>query len=66
MPYVELCSPTNSTMFTTCCGSAILSRERSCPSCNKPVYPYFDNDEPTMSPSEVHNYRWSYAFKRTR
>jgi hypothetical protein len=66
MPYVELCSPTNSTMFTTCCGCAILSRERDCPDCGEPIYPYYDKDEPQKSPNDVNNSRWAYAFRKTR
>ena len=29
---------TNSTMFTTCCGTAICDSEGECPGCGKKVY----------------------------
>lgn len=39
MATVYLCSPTNSTLFTTCCDCAILDRQANCPSCGQPVKP---------------------------
>ena len=66
MPYVEFCAPTNSTMFTTCCGCAILPRERDCPSCDKPIYPYCDKDEPRMTDHRVETARWNYAIRKSR
>ena len=32
-------SPTNSTLFTTCCDAAITDRESSCPACGFEVDP---------------------------
>jgi len=40
MPTVYLCSPTNSTMFTTCCNVAITDREADCPVCKREVTPH--------------------------
>lgn len=42
MKSVFLCSPTNSTMFTTCCEVAICDDEARCPSCGEEVYPGVD------------------------
>lgn len=39
MPTVYLCSPTNSTMFTTCCDVAISAAEANCPSCKEEITP---------------------------
>lgn len=39
MSTVYLCSPTNSTMFTTCCQVAICDNEARCPRCNQAVTP---------------------------
>jgi transcription initiation factor IIE alpha subunit len=39
MPSVYLCSPTNSTMFTTCCRVAILNSQANCPRCNSEITP---------------------------
>lgn len=66
MSYVEFCAPTNSTMFTTCCGCAILPQERNCPSCDKPVYPYRDKDDPQMKEHDVDTARWRHAMYRGR
>ncbi len=38
-PTVFLCSPINSTMFTTCCKVAITDREANCPACKSEVLP---------------------------
>lgn len=34
---VHLCSPFNSTTFTTCCNVAICDHQRRCPQCDKLV-----------------------------
>ena len=39
MPTVFLCSPTNSTMFTTCCEVAICDDQANCPRCNAEITP---------------------------
>ena len=39
MSTVYLDSPTNSTMFTTCCNVAILDYQSHCPQCTQVVYP---------------------------
>lgn len=39
MPTVFLCSPTNSTMFTTCCKVAICDDQEKCPVCKEVVTP---------------------------
>lgn len=39
MPTVFLCSPANSTMFTTCCKVAINNDEANCPRCKKEITP---------------------------
>lgn len=44
MPTVFLCSPTNSTMFTTCCEVAITDEQIFCPSCRRDVVPHSRNE----------------------
>jgi hypothetical protein len=39
MPTVFLCSPTNSTMFTTCCEVAICDDQERCPRCKEIITP---------------------------
>ena len=39
MPTVYLCSPTNSTMFTSCCDVAITDSEAHCPRCRSEIEP---------------------------
>jgi hypothetical protein len=39
MATVYLDSPTNSTMFTTCCDAAITDAENKCPRCKQHVTP---------------------------
>ncbi len=39
MATVYLCSPRNSTMFTTCCDVAILDHQDKCPQCRQNVVP---------------------------
>lgn len=39
MPSVFLCSPTNSTMFTTCCEVAITDQQNNCPVCKQEIDP---------------------------
>jgi hypothetical protein len=36
---VYLCSPTNSTLFTSCCHVAILDDQPACPKCGTEVLP---------------------------
>lgn len=38
MPTVRFSGPNNSTLFTTCCGSAVID-ERNCPSCGLVISP---------------------------
>ena len=42
MPTVQLSGPTNSTMFTTCCGVAICDDQAACPRCGEDIYPFFE------------------------
>ena len=53
MASVFLCSPTNSTLFTTCCEVAITDKEDRCPHCKEEV-PY--------TPEQ----RWNIAFRKTQ
>lgn len=53
--YVYLSSPTNSTMFTTCCDTAICDDQTECPRCGKLVYGW-DSDN-------IRQARWKYAYK---
>ena len=63
MPSVMLSGPNNSTMFTTCCETAILETQRCCPRCKKPVYPYSDfNSGADYTNQQVHRMRWQWAF----
>lgn len=39
MATVYLCSPTNSTMFTTCCDCAVSDNQNACPNCGQAVEP---------------------------
>lgn len=39
MPTVKFSGPTNSTFFTTCCGSAICDDESQCPTCKQEITP---------------------------
>ena len=50
MPSVFLCSPYNSTMFTTCCEAAITDEQTKCPICKQAI-------EPIGARA-----RWSYAY----
>lgn len=54
MSTVYLCSPTNSTFFTTCCNAAINDHEEKCPVCNRDVTP------------KGHAARWEAAYGPTR
>lgn len=54
MASVFLCSPTNSTMFTTCCEVAICDDQTKCPVCRQSV-------EPTGARN-----RWLYAYGRIK
>lgn len=50
MPSVFLCSPTNSTMFTTCCEVAICDDQEKCPRCGEVITP------------RSRNARWEHAY----
>lgn len=52
MPSVYLCSPTNSTMFTTCCNVAIGDDQNNCPKCSANIEP------------QGHKSRWIHAYGR--
>lgn len=54
MPTVYLCSPYNSTMFTTCCDVAILDQQTHCPVCRKEVTP-----QGSLA-------RWTYAYGKQK
>lgn len=51
MATVYLCSPTNSTFFTTCCNVAICDHEALCPHCEVEVTPL------------GHASRWAHAYQ---
>lgn len=57
MVYVFLCSPTNSTMFTNCCRTAINDDQVHCPVCKSEVYPGAD-----ATNHQRHMSRWNWAF----
>lgn len=42
MSSVRYSGPTNSTLFTTCCGAAILDHQQQCPACKRDVYPFYE------------------------
>jgi len=54
MATVYLCSPTNSTMFTTCCSVAILDTQEECPRCHLTITP------------QGRNARWEWAYGQSR
>jgi len=54
MPTVFLCSPYNSTMFTTCCQVAILDDQIHCPHCRKEITPHGRRS------------RWEFAYGKQR
>ena len=54
MASVYLSSPTNSTMFTTCCQVAICDDEDCCPNCKTDVTP------------KGRRGRWEHAYGPTR
>lgn len=61
MKRVFLCSPTNSTMFTRCCETAICDDQSFCPKCRQEVYPgegHTDHQRAMM--------RWEMAYGPTR
>ena len=58
---VHLSGPTNSTMFTDCCGVAITDNEGRCPLCGEEVFP---GDEATHF--ERRTDRWEMAYGPTR
>lgn len=39
MSTVRYCSPTNSTLFSTCCGCAVCDDELVCPHCKQEIVP---------------------------
>jgi hypothetical protein len=74
MPGVFLCSPTNSTMFTTCCKVAICDDQQKCPRCTKDVYPFYEGMS-QMERDEAHGgyhhhntrrARWNQAYRGRR
>lgn len=60
MASVRLSGPTNSTMFTTCCGVAILEHQAQCPKCREDVWPTEATSHAT------HRARWEVAYGPTR
>lgn len=54
MPSVFLCSPTNSTMFTTCCQCAICDDQRCCPKCGIEI------------DQQGHRSRWEHAYGKQK
>ena len=42
MSSVRYSGPTNSTFFTTCCGTAICDEQQKCPRCKADVYPFHE------------------------
>lgn len=57
MGYVYLCSPYNSTMFTTCCHVAICDNQKRCPSCGRLIIGH-----DASSDHDRHMLRWFYAY----
>jgi len=55
---VFLCSPTNSTMFTECCETAICNDQTKCPRCQREVI-----GDDAKSDHERGMIRWNYAHK---
>jgi len=51
---VRLDSPTNSTLFTTCCGAAICDDQERCPSCGGEIEPRSGRE------------RWQYAYGKQK
>lgn len=66
---VQLSGPTNSTIFTTCCQTAINDNESRCPRCRELVYPYHD-DMTEADRDEIYrdvgNLRWRRAYGPSR
>jgi len=66
MSDVRLSGPTNSQLFTTCCGLAICEDQERCPGCNVSVWPFDDDMEPDernqYERHEVRQLRWRRAF----
>ena len=58
---VFLCSPTNSTMFTECCETAICNDETKCPKCKRNVI-----GDDADSDHKRGMIRWNYAYKGPR
>ena len=56
---VFLCSPTSSTMFTTCCECAICNYEIRCPNCKVLVIGHDANTD-----HERGKIRWRIAYKK--
>lgn len=57
MSTVQLCGPTNSTMFTTCCNVAILDHQGKCPQCREDVVPFNPESE-----YRTRRARWEKAY----
>ena len=51
---VHLSGPNNSTMFTDCCGCAVLDRDTCCPKCGRRVR------------EETGRERWAKAYRQWR
>jgi hypothetical protein len=72
MSGVYYSSPTNSTFFTTCCGTAICDNQQKCPRCKSDVYPFNEhmtNSERDEAASGYYNHntrmaRMNYARRR--
>ena len=62
MSSVFLCSPTNSTMFTTCCQVAICDDQQKCPRCKELVFPFYQG----MSEADRTHYAGGYYNHNTR
>jgi transcription initiation factor IIE alpha subunit len=72
MSRVFLCCDTNSTMFTSCCETAICDHQQKCPECGEDVHPYFggmnndDRAELSRDQHRVRTARWNQAFRPRR
>ena len=56
---VNLCSPTNSTIFTNCCDTAICNHQKRCPSCDSLIHGHDAGSDHKRG-----NWRWSMAYKK--
>jgi hypothetical protein len=60
MSSVQLSGPCNSTIFTTCCHTAITERESNCPKCDDWIFP--DSEDRTYSEADRRRLRWYEAY----